>query len=181
MLGLKKARPSELLYLAYFPYIQRKTPVSDPLYANLPFDEIQTQFIASVLRWCLQRDMVKKSANGEYLIPQLDKNVASLSYLLHTYNFQYLVYEDRLVEFLGMIADNQSTQHVTALQQLTIGLLSIQDPVFIHYHINRTYTAFDAIPMPAATLTWPEIHRRYPYMWVILTLHIVLRNFTEMQ
>lgn len=178
MFGSKKRHPSDVVYLAYYPYVRPKMKDDVPLHVAPHFEEIQKSFTAFILRWCLQKKIIERDSS-ENLVPIINSNIASLSYILHIHNFQHLVYTETLNNFLDMIKDNVSFFHTTSLQQLTIGLLGIYEPDFIQYHINRTYAAFDALPMPDPDIHWSEIHSQYPFMWVLLTLNLFVKNFTE--
>ena len=176
---LKKDSIKDVVYLANYPYITEKTNGSSPPCTPLHFAAIQEKFTAYLLRWCLHKNIVAKNKTSEYLIPQLDKNVASLSYLLHVVNFQHFVYFSVLEEFFKNTADNYSYLSMTSIHQLHISLLMLYDPEFIEHHINKTYRAYTSLPLPNADMSWAQIHREHPFMWTVLTLHVFVKSYTE--
>ncbi len=176
-LNLTKRNKNDIVYLANEPYVRSRFANENPVSTQPQYESIQQQFVADIIRWAVQKNLVQQTESE--LIPVVDKNIASLSYILHMHNFQHLVYTDKLDELLSMLSDNISFLHTTQLQQLTISLLGLHPPEFIHYHINRVYRAYSALPFVNADLTWGDIHEMYPFIWVILTIHLVLKSYTS--
>lgn len=179
---LQATRPADdkIIFLAAPPYIRKKTK-NDYKKTETPtvFTETQDRLIAHLLRWSMQHGVVKYGMSNTQLLPDVDKNVASFSYIMHCYNFQRMVCTQDLENFITAISDNAVHFTTTALHQLTISLFSLYTAEFIEHHMNQIYGAFISMPLPDADYTWAEVHKKYPFMWVVLSLHIAIKNFTE--
>lgn len=171
----------QIVYLLAPPYTTRAKSKRGGFLTETPviYGQMQEEFTATLLRWCLEQGVIKRHPMQEGFLPIVDQNIASLSYLLHCSNFQKLVYQAELRDFLKMIADDGVVRvSTTAVQQLMISLMALHTPEFLQYQVNRIYRAFAALPLGDADFTWGEIHRRHPFMWVVLSLHVVVKNFT---
>lgn len=141
--------------------------------------ELFKEIVGRLIRWCLDRQFIARHKTADGFIPIIDKNTGSFSHTLHMFNLRRLVEQAELDVFIGFIQDTDLSHYFTELQMLAIELSIAYDTVYIDRLINKIYRGYHAIPHPTADLSWSDIHRAYPFLWVFFLIQHVLHSYVE--
>lgn len=111
---------------------------------------------------------------------------------IFTTNFRSLQNFATLHDFMTYLRSCGDNMLIDQFIGLSMELYADFGPVVIDAYINRLYMALNHVPLqpdqlpvkknilpddiPNVILSWEEIHRRYPYLWVIFLTHLLTQQ-----
>ena len=129
-----------------------------------------------ILKFMIDREIVK--VVSEKIVENPGQNTSSIEWMIHHKNFLSLVdlneYDDALVILKG-----ESAEFLTEVIDLHARIGMSVDVMVINTLITRIIRSIQIIPYVndiADIITWDQIHRMSPWMWIIIYMQAIIRT-----
>lgn len=160
-------------YGLYHPYLYDENPEFGlDVTQDVSDDASQRMMIEHVEQWCKAQHYI---VNGISQVTS-PKGAANIPTMLHNLDFRSLVYADNLDALLGTLRDTEIEYDMARILNLHVELISLGDPGYLTKFINKLYHALSLTSPKDADHTWSDIHKGFPYLWILYVIQIVLRK-----
>lgn len=152
-----------------------------PRLALTEFDLMSQSFFDTLLtQWCVNNNYLRPQGLDQYetVVP---RNTGSLNNVILLVSFRSLTKRDTLEAWIESIADKNDDQSLDQLICYIPTLVSEVDPHYIDLYINRIYRGLDAVQDPNSDLRWSDIHRMYPFLWLVYAVQQKMLRWSEVK
>lgn len=177
---------SQPIFIHNAPYVVYSTwrkPIATPD-DSLVTGEVMTEVLAFVFRWCIQRGLATPVAKDSgYMTSEyranISENMAVFSSRIYTTNMVTMCQGPVLDGFMKSFRDGLDHNWRSDVFALMTAIVMMFEERVVDAVVNRVMSAMSVIPNPDATITWEELHKTHPYMWVIFLINRALIQFTD--
>lgn len=152
----------------------QKHPVTWKLKDHPGAAESKTAFERLIVLWCVENECLRM--DGSSILLNIAENTNTLTSQLVALDFRAMVRADRRDRILAFLAQD-AMETVTARLMDLATLLPVEvDPAWLDIYLNRVYQGLNALDVADADMSWADIHKRWPWLWVLFAIRQQLRR-----
>lgn len=142
--------------------------------------EMQSAMFNYIEEWCFAHNWITHSNSGpDFVTLEKDREIYDVVSLAYSVVFRQLTEKTYRDHIISVLRDTEVDYTTTRLLQLHSTIASLVDTSFLNLYINRLYHGLEVSDqfVDGRDMTWEEIHKEYPFMWLIFALHTVLQKY----
>ena len=136
-----------------------------------PEDAASAELVMTHIKaWCVRNGFI---VNGVSAVGAEEHTPVSYLYGL---NFRTLVIGSELDRLIAFLKDTEQDYTMGRILSLHTSLLTVGDVGYLTKLVNKLYHGL-ALVSPKGDQSWPEIHRAFPYLWVLWLIQLVIHQY----
>ena len=105
------------------------------------------------------------------------KDSSSFQYAVFNLDFRSLCSEKSLITIMNVLKDTDADKSGQRMISLYMEVLTNVNNTHLYNFINKLYNGLSNVTVQATgTVLWKEIHKKYPYLWILYVMHLVLKR-----
>ena len=134
-----------------------------------------------VIEWCIKNNFLIPNRNTDSYMPNIATTDldSRLRVYIYSLNFKRLCIKSYLNELLMLLKDTEYDKTTSRLIDLHIQITTEMDSRYVNLYISKLiHTLKNLYPDDVFDHEWEVIFTKFPYLWLIYLIQVVMRQAT---